>query len=192
MSKTVKWILGVVLGLVALCAVAVVGFFAFSRLYLGAVTVRQRAVIPFEGPRNLPMPPFQGMPYRHIVGYSPFGFFGGWLIIAAALGLFALAVVALVLVLRRPGRPAMQSVVLPGPGSPSQPTGSMQSKAYDQPAATGGPGTQVQPPASVQPPAQEAAPEPGAAGQNCPNCGRSIQADWSHCPYCGTPLAGAG
>ena len=23
----------------------------------------------------------------------------------------------------------------------------------------------------------------------CPNCGRSVQADWKNCPYCGTVLA---
>jgi hypothetical protein len=23
----------------------------------------------------------------------------------------------------------------------------------------------------------------------CPNCGRSVQEDWSHCPYCGAGLA---
>jgi hypothetical protein len=25
--------------------------------------------------------------------------------------------------------------------------------------------------------------------KTCPNCGRSVQADWQHCPYCGADLA---
>lgn len=26
------------------------------------------------------------------------------------------------------------------------------------------------------------------SGRTCPNCGRGVQADWQHCPYCGTAL----
>ena len=26
------------------------------------------------------------------------------------------------------------------------------------------------------------------AGRACPNCGRGVQADWRHCPHCGTAL----
>ena len=29
---------------------------------------------------------------------------------------------------------------------------------------------------------------PPAATRACPNCGRSVQADWRNCPYCGTAL----
>ncbi len=28
-----------------------------------------------------------------------------------------------------------------------------------------------------------------APGRTCLNCGRPIQADWKHCPYCGQPLS---
>ena len=31
---------------------------------------------------------------------------------------------------------------------------------------------------------------PVEPAQVCSNCGRSVQDDWSHCPYCGNPLAG--
>ncbi|HEY5901636.1 MAG TPA: zinc ribbon domain-containing protein [Anaerolineales bacterium] len=31
-------------------------------------------------------------------------------------------------------------------------------------------------------------PTPPAPGRSCPNCGRSVQTDWSNCPYCGTAL----
>ena len=36
-------------------------------------------------------------------------------------------------------------------------------------------------PASITPP-------PAAAVRTCPNCGRPVQEDWSHCPYCGEDL----
>jgi uncharacterized membrane protein len=173
MSRTVKWILGIVLGLVALCALAVIGFFAFSRLNIGALVVRRRAVLPFEGQPTIPMAPFQGMPYRHFGGFSPFGFFGGWLVIAALLGLFALAVIALIVVLRRPSRAAFQ------PAATNQPAAPLQGVAPMQTAVTG------QPPSSDEM-------SPGAPPEHsCPSCGRLVQADWSHCPYCGTALTGS-
>ena len=25
-------------------------------------------------------------------------------------------------------------------------------------------------------------------GQSCPSCGRTVQADWQNCPYCGTQI----
>jgi uncharacterized membrane protein len=161
MSRAVKWILGIVLGLVALCALAVVGLFAFSRLNGGALAVGRRAFLPYEGRPYMPAAPFQGMPYRHFAGFSPFGFFGGWLIIAALLGLFALAVIALIVILRRPNRPAYQ------------------------PAAT------VQPAAASQAGAAKETSMPAVDGQSCPSCGRLVQADWNHCPYCGTALTGS-
>lgn len=30
---------------------------------------------------------------------------------------------------------------------------------------------------------------PVEPAQNCSNCGRPLQNDWSHCPYCGNPVA---
>ncbi len=177
MNRTVKWILGIVLGLVALCAVAVVGFIAFNRLGLGALAVGRRAFPSFEGRPAMPIAPYQAMPYRHFGGFSPFGFFGGWLFIAALLGLFALAVIALIVVLRRPGRPALQSAAANQPVAPLQPAVMDQPVTTGQSAAADSPGVPVMPPS------------PAAAGQNCPSCGRSVQADWSHCPYCGTPLS---
>lgn len=30
---------------------------------------------------------------------------------------------------------------------------------------------------------------PAQAVQSCPACSRVVQQDWSHCPYCGNPLA---
>ncbi len=42
----------------------------------------------------------------------------------------------------------------------------------------------------VPPPAQQPSiPQPPAVPmKTCPNCGRPVQADWSHCPYCGQDL----
>jgi hypothetical protein len=42
------------------------------------------------------------------------------------------------------------------------------------------------------PPAQPvqtvSSPAPNEPLQTCPNCGRVVQQDWTHCPYCGAPL----
>lgn len=40
--------------------------------------------------------------------------------------------------------------------------------------------TQVSPP-----PTAPSAPQAAPSGKNCPSCGRFVQEDWSHCPYCG-------
>jgi len=170
MTRTVKWILGILIGLVVVCTIVAIGFFAISRLGLGTMAVGRRAFTPFEGRRNImPMAPYQGMPYQqHFGGYFPFGFLGGGLILAALLGLFVLGVVALVLLLRRPSHAAIQSTV------------PMQSAVVDQ-AATGAQITPDQPAVSQVMPL-------ASTGQSCPSCGRSVQADWSHCPYCGTAL----
>jgi hypothetical protein len=178
MSRAVKWILGIVSGLVGLCALAVAGFFIFNRFSLSRVITARRGVMPFEGPRALPLAPYQGMPgqvmpgqgmpYRHFGGFTPFGFFGSWLIVAGAIGLFVLAVAALILVLRRP----RQAVAPSGLSRPYPP------------AAPGGPGISERA-------AAEVTPEASVSGGNCPSCGRAVQADWSHCPYCGTGLTGS-
>jgi hypothetical protein len=166
MSRAIKWTLGIVSGLVALCALAVAGFLVFNRFSLNRAITARRGVMPFGGPRPLPLAPYQGMPdqgmpFRHFGGFSPWGFLGGWLIVAGAIGLFVLAAAALILVLRRPGQAVMV-----------QPAAPVQAAAI--PGGAGGP--------------DQGAAE--LAGGNCPSCGREIQAEWSHCPYCGTALAG--
>jgi hypothetical protein len=62
------------------------------------------------------------------------------------------------------------SVLRPRPAAPT----SYTSPQPAQPASTG----------TIQPSAPMAA-EPVLT---CPNCGRVVQADWSHCPYCGATL----
>lgn len=37
-------------------------------------------------------------------------------------------------------------------------------------------------------PAEQPAPAPVEQGKTCPSCGRAVQADWTHCPYCGSVL----
>ena len=176
MTRTVKWILGIVIGLVVVCAIVAVGFFVINRLNIGTLAVGRRAFLPFQGRRVMPIQPYEGMPYQRVGGYFPFGFLGGWLIFAALLALFALLVIALVLLLRRPSRAVIQ------PAITNQPLAPVQSAVMDQ-ATTGGPAM------PDQPLAPGATPAPTSAGQNCPSCGRAVQADWSHCPYCGTALA---
>jgi hypothetical protein len=187
MSRAVKWILGIVSGLVALCALAVAGFFILNRFSLSRVIMARRGVMPFEGPRALPLVPYQGMPYRHFGGFTPFGFFGSWLIVAGAIGLFVLAVAALILVLRRP-RQAVAPSGLGTPYPPAAPGGPGvpdQAVRFDQAGGIpGGPGVSERA-------AAEVTPEASVSGGNCPSCGRAVQADWSHCPYCGTGLTGS-
>ena len=38
-------------------------------------------------------------------------------------------------------------------------------------------------------PAQQPVPSPVEPAKTCSNCGRAVQADWTHCPYCGSDLA---
>lgn len=38
------------------------------------------------------------------------------------------------------------------------------------------------------PPGPAAGPPQAPAERTCPNCGRSVQADWQVCPYCGQTL----
>lgn len=50
-------------------------------------------------------------------------------------------------------------------------------------------GTQ-QPASAAAPAAQMPAPEASPVQpRTCANCTRTVQDDWSHCPYCGNPLA---
>lgn len=37
-------------------------------------------------------------------------------------------------------------------------------------------------------PVVQPVPEPVEPGKTCSSCGRAVQADWAHCPYCGNTL----
>lgn len=47
----------------------------------------------------------------------------------------------------------------------------------------------VVPAAPIGAPIPVAAPAPVEESKTCSSCGRAIQADWTHCPYCGNTLS---
>jgi hypothetical protein len=152
MSRSIKWILAIVVGLLLVCVVAAAGFFVVSRGNFAAVLTGPRALQFWQGRRTMPMQPFQGLPASRFGRASLLPFIGRWLIFAGLLALVAFGVIALVFLLTRPGQKPAPAVAANAPGMAPAPISTV------------------------------------AAGKNCPNCGRPVQDDWSHCPYCGTGL----
>jgi hypothetical protein len=166
-----KWLLGIIIVVILLCGVAAGGAFAFYRLGGVPWIMNARAARPSFGGQVLP--PFQMplrpngrlpmMPYGRMYGYRfgglfPLGFFVRPLFCLGFLALLALIALVVLLSQRRPPAPAPAAVA-------AAPVGS----------------TAVEPTAA----ATEA---PAAAARSCPSCGRAVNEDWSHCPYCGSPL----
>lgn len=153
MKTAIKWILGILIGLVLLVVVVTVGYVVFSRWNAVSIMMRPRVFLPFEGQRGMPIQPFGGMPHQRFGGFFPLQLIGGGLFCLGFLALIVLGMVALVRVLKQPS----QAAVMPAPAV-----------------------APVQMPEPVQTP---------AATRSCSNCGRSVQEDWSHCPYCGNTLS---
>ncbi len=103
--------------------------------------------------------------------YAPFGWIGMallWLIPIGFLVLIVAGVVSLVSAL----------------------TGSKKSNAAASPAIP--PSTTPAPPAGTTPMnagAVSPTPQVGENLRTCQNCGKPLQTDWSHCPYCGQELS---
>ena len=162
MSKTWKWIIGILVGLVLVCGVVSIGFMVFGRINGSSWGLGVHAPRVWEGerlfPRNdrpwddMPMHPNRLFPGRMMRGFFPFGgFFGGLFCLGFGL-LILLGIVALVLPLTRSRKPAAA-------------------------------GASQAPPAPLAEGAEMATP-----AHPCPNCQRPLNDDWSHCPYCGTAL----
>ena len=168
MSKALKWILGVVIALIVVACIAGVGLLAFSRINGIGGMIGTRAfrlfgfgrMMPFRG---MPMNPYFGMPYGRFGGFFPLRFIGGSIFCFGILVLIVLGIIALVTALRRQPQPAAVPV---------------QAVSTTQPA----------PPVSQATEAEAPAPE-ATPTRACPSCGRQVNEDWSHCPYCGSPLA---
>ena len=147
-SRTAKWIIGILLSLVVLAVVVLGGLWLLNWFGQGYGMMGPRGMMPFFDGRQMP---FDGMrPYRGIFPFGGFrilGLLAGGL---ACLGFLVLLVAGVIALARGTGRPS-------------------------QPAVT---------PTSI-------APQSPAATETCPNCGRPVQADWSHCPYCGEDLTAA-
>ncbi len=168
MSRTLKWIIGIVIAVVVIAAVVLVGFWAFTHFVgIGRVVAINRGFpMPNYGPnygpnngprlpyRNMPMMPYYGYPGSRLGGLLPLGIsLFGFLVIV---GLIALV---LILLFRRPATAAYT----PAATGPVEETTTAPSSAA--PAATTAPATHP-----------------------CPNCGRVVQDDWNVCPYCSTQL----
>ncbi len=152
MKTAIKWILGILIGVVLLAAVAAVGYFVFTRWDGISFMMRPRVLMPFEG-RRMPIQPFGGIPYQRFGGFFPLRLIGSGLFCLGFLALIVLGVVVLVRVLRQPGQAAIIAAPAVAP---------------------------IQMPEPVQTP---------AVTRNCSNCGKPVQEDWSHCPYCGNTLS---
>ena len=105
MSTTAKWIIGIVIGLLILAALAIFGFFIFIRLNGAGVLLGQHAVRPFEG-RVFPQQPFNRLPSQRTGGILSLGFFLGRLIFPAFLLLIVIVGIILLFSLLRSRQPA--------------------------------------------------------------------------------------
>ncbi len=162
MSKTAKWIVGILVGLILVCGVVSAGFLTYSRFNGLAWVTAARAPRVLEGGRllprdirpwdDMPMRPNRLAPFGFTRGIFPFrGLFGG-LICLGFLFLIVLGIAALVASLSRSQKPAA----------------AIATEAVSAPTSM-----------------QEETATPARA---CPNCQRPVSNDWSHCPYCGTAL----
>ncbi len=167
MSKTLKWILGIVLILIVLALVAGTGLFVFARYFGFNRYGMMPGGMPFYGPNNGvpnygPRSPYPNMP-MHPYGFpsgrvAPFGLLGLIPSLFGCLLVVGLIALVLFLLLRRPASTVVSPAVGPSPAVPPEAPG-----------------------------------EPAAAGSTvtthpCPNCGRTVQEDWNNCPYCGAVL----
>ena len=167
MSRALKWILGIGIVLIVVACIAGVGFLAFSRfngidLMLGTRAFRLfglRRMMPFRG---MPMNPYFGMPYGRFGGFFPLRFIGGSIFCFGILALIVLGIIALVTASRRQPQSAAAPVQAVSTVQPGKPVPQAPETGVAAPEAT---------PARI-----------------CPSCGRQVNEEWSHCPYCGSPL----
>lgn len=180
MKTSTKWILGILLGVVVLglvCVVGVIGYNLWGGSSGWALETRSGQLWGDENATPWRMMPYNRMPMRpygdfHMSPYGGmrgawFGFFSPLRLVGfplLCLGFLALVVIGIVLLVRGTRKPQPAAIAAAAPVA----------------AATSEPTTVAEP----APPAEAAQ----TAATPCPNCARPVQADWSHCPYCGTAL----
>lgn len=159
MKTSVKWILGILIGLLIIGLVAVTGYYLLSQMTFASFHLGSRYDNPWDNyPGNrLPMPHEWGMRTFRTGWVIPFGFLASCLL---CLGVITLIVVGVIALVRSQSRPKTTATQAP-------------------PASVITPGTIATPA-----PASEAEPV-----QACPSCQRPTQPDWAHCPYCGARLS---
>jgi hypothetical protein len=176
MKTSTKWILGIVIALLVLCVIGGVGGVVATRWFGGIgwhmdgwsrqPWSDQDGVQPW---RQMPMHPDQGMwmkPYNDgrsmMLGrFAPLRLAATSLLCLGMLALVVIGIVLLVRGTRKSNSPPVPTAVV----SAAAPEAEPQAVAED-----------------VSPAAAEPAPV-----KTCPNCGRPVEDEWSHCPYCGAP-----
>jgi hypothetical protein len=184
MSKVLKWIIGIVAVLLVAAVILGAGFLVVSHWGSARWMMGARSFEPYDGGRvnpwrntpqfEMPMHPGWdmplgrrgGFPLLRFGGFFPLGLIFGALFWGALVFFVVLGVISL---FRGRNKPQAQSA---GSGYaaavPAVPV-TQQTPAAEETTSM---------PAETT--AQEAA--------TCPNCGRTVQADWGHCPYCGQQL----
>jgi hypothetical protein len=176
MSKTVKWILGIIIAILVVGALVGAGFLATNRFYghawmMGDLDrhswdsgqINPRGVAPWG---DMPMHPYNRMGDIRFFRFLPFGGLFIGLICLGGLALLIFGIVALVVSLTRSRKPAALA-----------PAGVPPAPQAVQPASP--PIEEIQEPVDTTP------------ARLCPSCAQPVNDDWSHCPYCGSALTEA-
>jgi hypothetical protein len=165
MKTSTKWIIGIVIALLAVCVLAGAVFAGVSVIgrsswqmgtRYGHLWGDQDQIMPWGETPNQPGQHMWMNPQRGVNGVR-FGFFSPLRMLALpllCLGFLALLIIGIVLLIRRSSRSKSTA-------SPAEP---------------------IPTPAPV-------VNEPPVAAPVCPNCARNVESEWSHCPYCGAPLS---
>jgi zinc-ribbon domain len=165
MKKGLKWLLGILVGLMIVAVLVGVGTLVINRWHNDGFGMANRSYRFSDNEqnwnfRNMPgvIPPRMGNPIRPFGG-TTLNRSGGFRLLPMLFGCFIFAgfliLIVLGLVFLLGGRRQPQPSV-----APSTPAAA--------PAAA----------ASVQ----------ATTGHPCPHCGQIVKEDWKHCPYCGGPL----
>jgi hypothetical protein len=122
MKTALKWILGILIGLILVAAVVAIGFMVAGRSGWGHGMMESRAIHPWDGGRvmpwrDMPMQPYGGMFHRPFGGFFPLATLAGGLFCLGVLVLIVLGIIALVRALSRPKQPAASPapVIEPAP-----------------------------------------------------------------------------
>ena len=123
MSKTIKWIIAILIGLLALAAIAAAGFWIFTHWNGSGWMMSERSFRFEDNDRVLPwrgmhpnMMPFGGMRGQWLGGFFPLGMLFGGLLQLGILALVIYGIYALVRGLIQP----RQAVVMPAPAATPQ------------------------------------------------------------------------
>ncbi len=115
MKTALKWILGIVIGLIVVAAVVAIGFLVAGRWDWGSGMMEARPVHPWDGGRvmpwrNMPMQPHGGIYHQRFGSFFPLGAIASSLFCLGVLVLIVIGVIALVRALSRPSQLAATSV----------------------------------------------------------------------------------